>query len=78
MVHGAMNQHRYIQILRNQMLPCATGMFGRNFVCVQDNAPPHTARDVAALLDRQDVEVMDWPAGSPDMNPRRVKVHLGR
>ena len=45
------------------------GVFGRNFVYVQDNAPPHTARDTAAFLDQQDVEVMDWPARSPDMNP---------
>ena len=51
------------------MLPWATGVFGRNFVYVQDNAPPHTARDTAAFLDQQDVEVMDWPARSPDMNP---------
>ena len=44
---------------------------------VQDNAPPLTARDTAAFVDRQDVEVMDRPAGSPDMrsyvsqDPRR-------
>ena len=51
------------------MLPWATGVFGRNFVYAQDNAPSHTARDMAAFLDQQDVEVMDWPARSPDMNP---------
>ena len=51
------------------MLPWATGVFGRNFVYVQDNAPPHTARDTAAFLDQHDVEVMEWPARSPDMNP---------
>ena len=68
-VDGAMNRHRYIQILRNQMLPWATGVFGRNFVYVQDNAPPHTAHDTAAFMDQQNVEVMDWPARSPDMNP---------
>ena len=44
------------------------GVFGRNFVYVQDNPPPHTARDTAAFLDQQDVEVMDLPARSPDMN----------
>ena len=43
--------------------------FGCNFVYVQDNAPPHTARGTAAFLDQQDVEVMDWPARGPDMNP---------
>ena len=45
------------------------GVFRRNFVYVQDNAPPQTARDTAAFLDKQDVEVMDWPAWSPHMNP---------
>ena len=39
-VDGATNRHRYIQILRNQMLPWATGIFGHNFAYVQDNAPP--------------------------------------
>ena len=68
-VDGTLNQHRYIQVLRNQILPWATGVFGRNFVYVQDNAPPHTERDMAAFLDQQNVEVMDWPAQSPDMNP---------
>ena len=43
------------------------GVFGRNFVYIQDNAPPHTAHDTAAFLDQHDVEVMDWPARSLDM-----------
>ena len=38
-VEGAMNRHRYIQIVRYQMLPWATGVFGRNFVYVQCLAP---------------------------------------
>ena len=36
---------------------------------IQYNALPHTASDMAAFLDQHDVEVMDWPARSPDMNP---------
>ena len=44
-------------------------MFGRNFVYVQDNAPPHTARDTTAFLEQQDAGVMDLPARSRDMNP---------
>ena len=53
------------------MLPWATGVFGYNFVYIQDNAPPLTARDTAAFLDQQDIEAMDWPAQSPDMNPNK-------
>ena len=68
-VDEAMNRYRYIQILRNQMLPWATGVFGHNFVYVQDNAPPNTARDTAVFFDQQNVEFIGWPARSPDMNP---------
>ena len=68
-VERAMNRHRYIQILGNQMLPWATGVFGHNFVYVQDNAPPHTARDTLAFLDQQNGEVVELPYQSPDMNP---------
>ena len=69
MVDGAMHRHRYIQILRNQMLLWARGVFRRNFVYVQDNAPPHSARDTATFWDQQDVEVMDGQVQSPDMSP---------
>ena len=51
------------------MLPWATGVFGCNFVYVQDNALPHTAREMVAFVGQQDVEVMDWPTRSPDRNP---------
>ena len=50
------------------MLPWATGVFGHNFVYVQDNGPPHTARDTADVFYQHDVEVMDWPVPNPDMN----------
>ena len=56
---GPLNRHRYIRLLRDSMLPWATGLFGRTFVYAQDNAPPHTARDTTAFLAQQDLEVMD-------------------
>ena len=49
------------------MLPWEKGVFGRNFMFVQDNALPRLARDSMAFLDQYDVEVMDWPALSPDV-----------
>ena len=75
---GPLNRHRYIRLLRDSMLPWATGLFGRTFVYAQDNAPPHTARDTTAFLVQQDLEVMDWPAPRPDMNPiERVWDQMG-
>ena len=51
--------------LLSGMLPWATGVLGRNFVYVQDNA---TWRPTTAFLTQQNVEVMNWPVWNPDMN----------
>ena len=36
---------------------------------MQDNARPHTARVSMTFLEDEDIEVLDWPAMSPDLNP---------
>ncbi|RYO78149.1 hypothetical protein DL766_007935 [Monosporascus sp. MC13-8B] len=38
-------------------------------IFMQDNAPVHTARIVKEWLQRQAVEVLEWPPYSPDLNP---------
>nr|KAG5690281.1 hypothetical protein BaRGS_035030 [Batillaria attramentaria] len=40
-----------------------------NWVFQHDNARPHTARATQDLLQRSGIQVMPWPALSPDMNP---------
>jgi hypothetical protein len=37
----------------------------------QDNARAHTARATRDFLQQNNVNVMNWPALSPDLNPRR-------
>lgn len=66
---GNMDQHQYIRVLDTKLLPFARGHFEANFVFQDDNAPAHRARRVAEFLENEDVEHMDWPAMSPDMNP---------
>ena len=36
---------------------------------VQDNVKAHTAHKITAFLKQSDVEVVDWPAPIPDMDP---------
>ena len=44
---------------------------------MQDNAPPHSARATMAFLENQHVNVMAWPAVSPDLNPiENVWAHI--
>ena len=41
----------------------------QNLIFQQDNARPHSARVTQDFLRQNGVNVMDWPAVSPDMNP---------
>ena len=36
---------------------------------MHDNAPCHTSKKVKSFLVDNRVQVMDWPAQSPDLNP---------
>ncbi len=42
---------------------------GPDFTLMQDNAQAHTARIVIMCLDQEGIDVMDWPARSPDLDP---------
>ena len=64
-----MNQQVYRWVLRQNLFPWARGSFRNNFVLVQENAPPYKARATMILFENKDVQVMDWPAKSPGMNP---------
>ncbi|RVE43490.1 hypothetical protein evm_011862 [Chilo suppressalis] len=42
---------------------------GYQFVLVGNNAPAHRAQRVNAALREYEITRLDWPAGSPDLNP---------
>lgn len=67
--HGnGVTAQRYIdQVLRPHLLPFSQGR--RNFTLQHDNARPHTARITANFLQQHNIQVMPWPALSPDLNP---------
>lgn len=70
-VEATMDRHQYINLLENNLRESAGNIFGdqdHRFVFVQDNAPPHAAQDTQDWLYQNDVQVMRWPAHSPDMN----------
>ena len=56
------------QVIRPHVIPFAQRL-GRNFVFMHDNARPHVARATKQALREANIEVMDWPAISCDMNP---------
>ncbi|GFS59533.1 transposable element Tcb2 transposase [Trichonephila clavipes] len=55
------------------------GPMGLQFLFMDDNAPCHRTVAAEQLLESEDIERMDWPAGSPDLNPiKHVWDFLGR
>ncbi len=53
------------------MLPSADKLYGdADFIFQQDLAPAHTAKGTKSWFNDHGATVLDWPANSPDLNPR--------
>lgn len=59
----------YKNILSSTLLPDAKKLLGKRWTLAQDNDKKHTSKIVKAFLQESQVDVLDWPSGSPDLNP---------
>ncbi len=67
---STVNAAIYQEILEHFMLPSADKLYGdADFIFQQDLAPVHTAKGAKSLFNDHGVNVLDWPANSPDLNP---------
>lgn len=68
-IQGTMTANSYLnEVLQPIVRPLAR-RHGDSFVLVDDNARPHRARIVTDYLEEAEIQRMEWPAFSPDMNP---------
>lgn len=60
----------YRHILNTIMLPSVSERFpDNNFIFQQDNCPVHTSRIVKQWMRENNINLLDWPSKSPDLNP---------
>lgn len=64
-----MNSEMYIDLLEDSLIPFAENEMNDDFVFQQDNAAIHVSRQSKAWFEGKEIELLDWPARSPDLNP---------
>lgn len=71
-LQGTMDGKEYLEVLRENLLPdleLAKRTIPGTWRIMQDNAPCHTSKLVKSFLARKNVEFIEWPPYSPDLNP---------
>ncbi|UYV63612.1 hypothetical protein LAZ67_2004968 [Cordylochernes scorpioides] len=67
-IAGTLNNQRYISdVLEPVVLPFLQGF--PTAIFQQDNARPHVARNVQRFFVNRQIELLPWPARSPDLSP---------
>ncbi|GFV67175.1 transposable element Tcb2 transposase [Trichonephila clavipes] len=65
---GSVNGTRYCNEILFPYVRLFRGAMGLQFLFMDDNAPCHRTVAAEQLLESEDIERMDWPARSPDLN----------
>jgi transposase len=68
-VDSTLNGHGYVEILNSCLLPFRRKFHRQNFIFQQDNAPCHTGKVAKKYFEDSGIELLKWPANSPDLNP---------
>ncbi len=68
---STVNTAIYQEILEHFMLLSADKLYGdADFIFQQDLPPAHTAKGTKSWFNDRGITVLDWPANSPDLNPK--------
>jgi transposase len=65
---GKIDSDIFSKFLKVKVLPSIQKLHGNIFMLQQDNAPAH-AGETKQFIKKEEIETLDWPAQSPDLNP---------
>lgn len=68
-LEGNQNSEMYVNTIRRYLLPFARDLYEEDYIFQQDNAAIHSSRYTEAELRGLNIDIMDWPSKSPDLNP---------
>ena len=58
----------YLSLFRRRLRRFCPDLYGGNSIFQHDNAPAHQADLVQKWFKKYDIQVLDWPSKSPDLN----------
>ena len=64
---GTLTAEKYIQLLKDHLLPWAHQNPSNDWTYIPDNAPCHKTRRVMTFFEDENVKVMPWSSQSPDL-----------
>ena len=62
----------YKNLLESHVLPALNYSDAKDPIFVQNNVPCHKAKSILNFLKEKKVQLLDWPAQSPDLNPIKI------
>ena len=62
------NAENYVALLKDFGVPTMRLNHKEEFLFIQDNARPHTARVTQDFINFTNLKFLQWPANSPDIN----------
>ena len=70
LIKGILEKTQMLHILQTVMTPSMDTLIGfKRGIFMQDNDPKHTSKICQKFLEENNINVLDWPAQSPDINP---------
>lgn len=67
-LNGRQTSKDYLELLKTQKIKITEKLEQQSYIFQQDNAPIHTAKIIKQWFQLEKMNVLDWPALSPDLN----------